>query len=221
MSEVSEGPPILYSFRRCPYAMRARMALRIASIAHELREVKLADKPPELIEISAKATVPVLMLAGGKVLEESLDIMRWALVQSDPQGWLDGDDTALIARNDGAFKHHLDRYKYPSRYSDEPGHGEVDHRAKALAILEELDARLDGQAQLCGEQARLADIALFPFIRQFAHTDRAWFDAQPLARLQRWLAGHLASPLFAAIMQKFAPWSAGDPPVMIDWETGR
>ena len=205
--------PVLYSFRRCPYAMRARMALWIAGITVELREVKLSNKPPELIETSPKATVPVLVLADGTVIDESIAVMRWALREYDPEGWLEGDDTALIERNDGPFKHHLDRYKYPNRYEDEPDHGKVDHRAEGLAILADLDARLTDRRQLCGDTGRLADVALFPFMRQFANTDRAWFDAQDLPNLHRWLEGHLASDLFKAIMPKFSPWKSGDEPI--------
>ncbi|MEM9501596.1 MAG: glutathione S-transferase [Pseudomonadota bacterium] len=201
---------ILYSFRRCPYAMRARMALWIAGITVELREVKLADKPPELVEASPKATVPVLVIEDGEVLDESLAIMRWALAQNDPEGWLAGKDAALINRNDGPFKHHLDRYKYPVRYNHEPDHGTVDHRSEGLAILNELEKRLVDQPELCGDTRTFTDIALFPFIRQFANTDRAWFDAQDLPHLQTWLEEHIASDLFASIMPKFRWWTTGD-----------
>lgn len=194
--------------------MRARMALWVAGITVELREVKLADKPPELTQASPKATVPVLVLPDGEVIDESVAIMRWALARNDPENWLSGDDRDLIDRNDGAFKHHLDRYKYPNRYEDEPDHGEVDHRARGLAILADLDARLAGRKELCGDTRTLADIALFPFIRQFANTDRAWFDDQDLPHLQGWLARHLASDLFKAIMPKFDPWKAGDAPIL-------
>ncbi len=194
--------------------MRARMALWIADIAVELREVKLANKPPELLEASEKATVPVLVLTDGTVLDESVDIMRWALSQNDPEGWLSGDDQALITRNDGPFKHHLDRYKYPTRYPDETGGDKgafrLRHRSEGYEILQELDARLADQPQLCGDTRTLADIALFPFLRQFANTDRAWFDAQPIPHLQRWLAEHLESDLFKSVMPKFVPWKAGD-----------
>lgn len=211
------GLPILYSFRRCPYAMRARMALRVAEIAIELREVKLAAKPPELIEASPKATVPVLVLSEGPVIDESLAIMRWALAQHDPEGWLAGDDTALISRNDGPFKYHLDRYKYPNRYPDEAAGDEatfrLDHRTHGLSVLLDLDARLGMSEYLRGSRPTLADIALFPFVRQFANTDREWFDAQGLPHVQGWLERHLASELFKAVMPKFAPWQAGDPPI--------
>lgn len=213
--------PILYSFRRCPYAMRARMALWVAGITVSMREVKLANKPPELAEASPKATVPVLVLPGGgpdgpcgEVIDESVAIMRWALGKNDPEGWLEGDDRALIERNDGTFKLHLDRYKYPVRYPEEHKGDEdafsLHHRSQGLAILRELDYRLEGQANLTGKKRRLTDIALFPFIRQFANTDRAWFDAQPLPRVEAWLERHLASDLFKSVMPKFEPWKAGD-----------
>ena len=208
--------PILYSFRRCPYAMRARMALWVAGITVELREVKLAAKPPEMIEASPKGTVPVLVLEDGSVIDESIAIMRWALEQNDPEGWLAGDDAALIARNDGPFKRALDRYKYPTRYPDEAGGDEetfrLDHRTHILSMLLDLDRRLGGSAHLCGDRRTLADIALFPFIRQFANTDRDWFDEQGLPHVQEWLEQHLASDLFESVMPKFAPWQAGDPP---------
>ena len=201
--------PILYSFRRCPYAIRARMALWVAGVTVELREVKLAAKPPQLAQASPKATVPVLVLADGTVIDESLSIMRWALAQHDPEGWLAGDDAALIAVNDGPFKHHLDRAKYPGRYGDDA----IDHRAAALALLAPLEERLAHAPQLCGPSRSLTDIALFPFIRQFAAIDPAWFERQPLPRLQAWLEGHATSDLFAAVMPKFAAWAEGDPPV--------
>lgn len=207
MSEL----PILYSFRRCPYAMRARMALWISGTVCELREVKLSNKPAELIEASEKATVPVLVLQDGTVIDESIEIMRWALGRNDPEGWLDGDDSNLLETMDGPFKHHLDRYKYPTRYDDcdpEP------HRQAGYEILSNLNERLSGSTNLHDDQRRLADIASFPFIRQFANHDRAWFDAQPIPHLQAWLKEHLASGLFAAIMQKYPVWQAGDKAVL-------
>lgn len=199
--------PILYSFRRCPYAMRARMALWISGTTCELREVKLADKPEAMLETSSKGTVPVLVLDDGTVIDESLDVMRWALDRSDPEGWLEGDDMELLATIDGPFKHHLDRYKYWTRYDSDP----QEHRAAALEILRQIDARLSENGQLCGPARNLADIASFPFIRQFANHDRGWFDALALPHLQQWLAGHLASDLFKAIMAKHTPWKPGDP----------
>jgi len=208
---VVSARPVLYSFRRCPYAMRARLALWVAGIAVDLREVKLAAKPPELLAASPKATVPVLVLADGSVIDQSLDIMRWALARNDPEGWLAGEDAALIAANDGPFKHHLDRAKYPGRYDED---GVTDHRAAALALLAPLEARLAAAPYLCGAGSSLTDMALFPFIRQFAAIDPAWFAAQPLPRLQGWLDRLIGSDLFAAVMPKFAPWKASDAPVL-------
>lgn len=197
--------PVLYSFRRCPYAMRARMALSVSGAAYEHREVVLRDKPAEMLEASPKGTVPVLVAPDGAVLEESLDIMRWALGESDPEGWLTRTDEALLAANDGPFKHHLDRYKYATRYEDvDP----EEHRAAAFAILQTLEERLRQSAFLCGDQRGFADIAIFPFIRQFANADRAWFDAQDLPNLQAWLEGLVTSELFHGVMRKHPQWKA-------------
>ena len=190
--------PILYSFRRCPYAMRARMALLISGTAFTLCEVKLRDKPAAMLAASPKGTVPVLVLPEGRVIDESLDIMRFALGRHDPEHWLAGDDTDLIAANDGPFKHHLDRYKYADRHGTDPH----DHRAAALALPMSLEQRLDHTANLCGDGRSLTDIALVPFVRQFAAVDRDWFDAQALPGVQRWLGEHLASPLFVAAMAR-------------------
>ena len=199
--------PILYSFRRCPYAMRARVAIVVSKVQVELREVVLRDKPPELIEASAKATVPVLVLPDGVVIDESLDIMRWTLGQNDPEGWLAGDAQNLIVQNDGPFKAALDRYKYPARYELENGDA---HRDEGLAILAQLNTRLCETAFLSGEMRGITDLAIFPFIRQFAETDRAWFNAQPLPHLHRWLGEHLSSEHFASIMHRYPQWKSGD-----------
>lgn len=201
---VIEEAPILYSFRRCPYAMRARLALASSDTRYELREVKLSAKPPAMLVASPKGTVPVLVLTGGEVIAESIDIMRWALARHDPHGWLERDDEALIARNDGPFKHDLDRYKYPERH----GADAMLHRGSALGFLCELDSRLTVGGQLCGSRMGIADAAIMPFVRQFASVDREWFDSQPLPRLQTWLAGHLSSALFDAIMVRHEPWIA-------------
>jgi len=202
----------LYTFRRCPYAMRGRMGLSIAGVPVQVREVVLRDKPAEMLEASPKGTVPVLLTSSGDIVDESLDVMRWALAQNDPEGWLDADpDTTheLIARNDGPFKRALDRYKYPNRYSDEdlvPGAA----RASGLEILQDLDVRITAQGgQLVRAERSLADIAIFPFIRQFAHTDMDWFNAQDLPALQAWLEGHKQSSLFKGVMKKYAQWSPG------------
>ncbi|GAA0274985.1 glutathione S-transferase [Alteraurantiacibacter aestuarii] len=199
--------PVFYSFRRCPYAMRARLALQNSGIAIEHREIVLRDKPAHMLEISPKGTVPVLLLPDGRVLEESLDIMRWALALSDPEGWLSGTDDALIAANDGPFKQHLDRYKYPSRFD---GADPLEHRAGGLAILQDLEQRLAQQPFLCGPTRSFTDAAIAPFVRQFAHTDRDWFVAQQLPALQAWLESYLASDLFTAIMAKHPIWVPTD-----------
>ncbi|MEO7691586.1 MAG: glutathione S-transferase [Sphingomonas sp.] len=199
--------PILYSFRRCPYAMRARMALLVTGQACVLREVALRAKPAEMIEASAKATVPVLVLPDGQVIDESLDIMRWALARNDPEDWLGADDAVLVAENDGPFKQHLDRYKYPDRHGSDP----AEHRAMGLAFLTSLEARLAKHANLCRESRSFADIAVMPFVRQFAATDQSWFEAQSLPRLKAWLARHQESPLCLQAMLRVPPWQAGDP----------
>lgn len=203
--------PILYSFRRCPYAMRARMAVAVSGVKVELREVVLRDKPQELVEASSKATVPVLVSANGMVVDESLDIMRWALGRNDPEGWLESGDGRLIEQNDGPFKAALDRYKYPHRYELADG---IDHRDEGLVILHDLDASLRENTFLGGERRGLTDIAIFPFIRQFAATDQTWFDAQPLPALHRWLCDLLTSDLFASIMRRYPGWQAGDEPTI-------
>lgn len=203
--------PILYSFRRCPYAIRSRMALLVSETACEIREVVLRDKPPEMIAASPKATVPVLVLSEGTVIDESIDIMRWALGRNDPDAWLAGDDRALIAANDGAFKHHLDRYKYPERHGVDP----FEHRAEALAILTQLEARLAPSGWLCGDRLTLADAAIMAFVRQFAAVDRDWFAAQPIPAVQHWLAAQIASPLFEQAMTARLQWHAGDPATLL------
>lgn len=214
---ISAALPVLYSFRRCPYAMRARLALAASGQRVELREVMLKDKPPELAEVSPKATVPVLMLTDGAVVDESLEIMLWALGRQDPEGWLApqtgsmAEMMALIAANDGGFKHHLDRYKYPQRHDGANAHT---HRREAAAFAARLEVRLDPHPWLFGKHATLADMAIAPFVRQFAGVDPAWFSAQPWPRLQRWLAAVTGSTLFGRIMEKYPPWRTGDPPTV-------
>ena len=196
--------PVLWSFRRCPYAMRARLALDVSGIAYEHREILLSDKPAAFLAASPKGTVPV-MVNGDRIIEESIDIMLWALDQNDPQDWLDMPDEgfALIRENDGPFKTALDRFKYHTRFTDVDIETE---RLKAAHFLQPLDQRLRAAPFLFGSQVRLADMAIFPFIRQFANADRDWFDAQQLPGLQNWLDRHLASDRFARIMVKHAPW---------------
>ena len=202
---------VLYSFSRCPYAMRARLALASSGTEYELREVRLSNKPVGLLSASPKGTVPVLLTADGTVIDESLAIMRWALEVQDPEGWLTRDDPALIAINDGMFKHHLDRYKYPDRHDSEPD----SHRENGLYFLRDLDARIAVAGQLCGPARGLADAAIVPFVRQFAGVDRNWFDAQPLRSLKAWLSDHLTSDLFGGIIHRAEPWSQGAPPTIV------
>lgn len=204
--------PVLYSFRRCPYAMRARLALLASGQACELREVVLRDKPQALRDASPKATVPVLVLAGGQVIDQSLDIMLWALRRHDPWGWLvpsQGDVAqmlALVAKCDQDFKPLLDQAKYPQRHGLADG---LAARDAALPWLQMLAQRLDRQPWLFGAHATLADMAVLPFVRQFAGIDAEWFGQQPWPQLQRWLDGWLGSPVFAQTMERFRPWQAG------------
>lgn len=202
--------PILYSFRRCPYAMRARLAVLASGLRVELREVALRDKPAAMIAVSPKGTVPVLVLPGGDVIDESLDIMLWAFRIGEEAGWRDGHDAGLIAANDGPFKHHLDRYKYADRYGVSP----IEHRTAATVYLRQLDDRLEGQTNLHGAVPSMSDIAILPFVRQFAETDRHYFDGLPLANVQRWLERFLGSSMFATVMVRLEPWRAAAPPIL-------
>lgn len=197
--------PTLYSFRRCPYAMRARMALRYSAVDVHIVEVSLKAKPPQMLALSSKGTVPVLSLDGW-VIDESLEIMRWALAQHDPQDWLLKDNpaaqqraAALIEENDQVFKLHLNRYKYAERY---PEHSMEHYRTEGEVFLRTLDGLLQQQRFLLADHLSLADVALAPFIRQFAHVDRDWFAQTPYRHLQAWLEGILASALFSAVMAK-------------------
>ena len=195
----------LYSFRRCPYAMRARMALRYTGVAVVIVEVSLKAKPAEMLALSGKGTVPVLS-ADGRVIDESLDIMRWALAQNDPQDWLlKADPVAaaqiapLIEQNDQEFKVHLNRYKYAERYPEQPM--EV-YRGEGEVFLQKLEVLLEGRDYLLANHPSLADVALMPFVRQFAHVDRDWFAQTPYRRLQDWLQRFLESDLFTGVMRK-------------------
>ena len=195
----------LYSFRRCPYAMRARMALRYAQLDVDIVEVSLKAKPAEMLALSNKGTVPVLSV-DGQVIDESLDIMRWALAQNDPQDWLLKDDpqgahsmATLIAENDQRFKVHLNRYKYAERYPEQPM---AVYRAEGEVFLRKLDELLVDREYLLADHPSLADVALMPFVRQFAHVDREWFAQTPYRSLQAWLERFLTSDLFTSVMQK-------------------
>jgi len=195
----------LYSFRRCPYAMRARMALRYSGVAVSIVEVSLKAKPAEMLALSSKGTVPVLSV-DGQVIDESLAIMHWALAQNDPQDWLLKDDpvgqqhiAGLIEENDQVFKVHLNRYKYAERYPEQPMEF---YRAEGEVFLRRLDELLEGRDYLLAEHPSLADVALMPFVRQFAHVDREWFGQTPYRRLQAWLQRFLESELFIGVMAK-------------------
>ena len=202
--------PILYSFRRCPYAMRARMALAASGAEVMLREVLLKDKPAELLAASPKATVPVLVLSDGQIIEESLDVMQWALEHRDPLGWLEGAalDSGWISACDGDFKHWLDRYKYADRY---PERTAEDYRQNAEAFIQRLEDRLSVSDWVGGDAANAVDVALFPFIRQFAGVDPSWWQQAPYPKVRQWLENWLNSALFSAIMAKYPRWESGQP----------
>ncbi len=197
--------PVLYSYRRCPYAMRARMALHYADISVEVREIALKAKPAHMLQLSPKGTVPVLVLPDGSVIDESLDIMRWALQQHDPEGWLGSQAQrsqaeSLIAENDGPFKRALDQYKYAIRFPEQPPET---YRAQGEVFLKQLEMRLHQHTYLLSDQTNLADIAIFPFVRQFSMVDEAWFEATSYHRVKAWLQAWLLSERFSAIMQKY------------------
>jgi len=196
--------------------MRARLALDSSGQTVELREVVLRDKPVELLRASAKGTVPVLIDGEGRTLDESLDIMRWALVRHDPAQWLTPEESTceemllLIAQCDGYFKHHLDRYKYPQRYpeADAPM-----HRDAGGQFLHGLNDRLSGRSHLFGNRPALADMAIVPFVRQFVQTDPGWFQTQDWVAVHAWLKGLTQSSEFARIMFKYPPWTLGAAPI--------
>jgi glutathione S-transferase len=200
---------VLYSFRRCPYAMRARLALRASGVAYEHREVALKAKPTDMLVISPKGTVPVLCLSTGDVLDESLDIMWWCLQQNDVQAWLPSSPEARafahagIALNDGVFKAHLDRYKYPQRFGLTDG---LQHRTQGAQVLMRWQAHLQVNTYLSGQHWGLLDACVAPFVRQFSRTDRAWFDAQPWPQLTQWLAAFENSEALIAVMHKHPLW---------------
>lgn len=213
---VSDNPAaVLYSFRRCPYAMRARMAIRYSGVQVELREVVLKNKPQAMLQASPKATVPVLVLADGQVIDESLDIMYWALAHNDPQQWrqtqLEAATESLIKENDNIFKIHLDHYKYFERF---PEHPQMAYRQKGEVFLQKLDELLQQQSFLLSDHASLADIAIFPFIRQFAHVDLDWFRQSSYVALQNWLDYWLSSDTFNSVMKKYNAWDEASNGVM-------
>ncbi len=211
-SDLAESPdlPVLYSFRRCPYAMRARLAIAKSGVLVELREVVLRDKPQALLEVSPKATVPVLVLPDDSVIEESFDILLWAFGVADPDAWFPDNDAALkelVAQNDGEFKKNLDGYKYPERNTEKTHSEYRDDGARWLALL---DSRLQSSAYLAGDSPSALDIAVMPFVRQFANTDMEWFAASPYQALSKWLAFWVESDLFHSVMPKYPQWHAGE-----------
>jgi len=199
---------ILYSFRRCPYAIRARMALAYAGIQCEIREVRLKDKPADMLSHSPKGTVPVLITPTGDVIDESLDIMLWSLQKNDPQHWLKSVSLskALIASHDQKFKPLLDHYKYADRY---PQLSANQHRELTLPFIESLETRLQQHRYLISDHISVADVAVFPFIRQYAFVDKEWFNQLPYIKLNNWLSEWLKHPLFEQAMFKFKPFNDG------------
>ena len=207
--------PVLYSFCRCPYAMRARLGLLFADRQVVLREIVLKNKPTQLLAISPKGTVPVLQLSDGTVIEESREIMIWALEQNDPQRLLDVEilekAMALIAKNDTEFKHWLDRYKYADRHLEMT---QTEYRQKGEEFLQILEALLVKNTYLLGGRASIADIGIMPFVRQFAHVDRDIFYSLPYPNVQQWLQYWLEQPLFVTAMTKYQTWQEEDDPVI-------
>ena len=204
--------PILWTFRRCPYAMRARLAIQSSGRQVALQEILLKDKPVPFLAASPKGTVPVVQ-DGQAVIEESRHVMLWALGQDDPEGWLDmpAQGFTLIDTCDGPFKQALDYTKYAVRF---PDRDEAAERAKAMVFLVDLNDRLSKTAFLMGSKRTLADMAILPFVRQFANTDRAWFDAQGLDPLTAWLDAFLDSDRFRGVMKKYPPWQTGQDQVL-------
>jgi glutathione S-transferase len=199
--------PILYSYRRCPYAMRARMALSYADIPVEIREISLKQKPAHMLQVSPKGTVPVLVLPDGQIIEQSLEIMQWALQQRDADGWLTAAPqyaALLITENDGSFKQHLDRYKYADRF---PQHSAADYRQQGELFLAKLELHLQQTSFLLSNKISLADIAIFPFIRQFAAVDNSWFESTDYIKLKFWLQQLIESVLFKRVMVKYPTYT--------------
>ena len=208
--------PILYSFRRCPYAIRARMFLSYMEVSVELREVLLNERPQSLYKISSKGTVPVLLLKDGKVLDESLDIMRWAINQGEQKLYEDklNEQNQLIKYNDTKFKYWLDKYKYHVRYLE---HSREYYQRKCSKTLAEYDMRLRENAYLMGDRIRLADIAIFPFIRQCANVDQNWFNNK-YPNLNQWLEIWKQSRLFKSVMMKYNQWRLGDELLIVNFQ---
>lgn len=203
-TDLTASVPLLYTYRRCPYAIRARMALLQAAVNFAAHEITLRSKPVDMLTASPKGTVPVLVLTDGRVIDESLDIMRWAFQGADHGGWWRRtdrpDNLGLIDVNDGPFKHHLDRYKYPDRTENADA---VFHRDQATdCLLHPLERRLTERPFLGGDGPCAADLAIFPFVRQFRAVAPEWFDALPLPATHQWLQSWLQSEPFSRCMKK-------------------
>lgn len=209
---MNDDIPILYSFRRCPYAMRARLAIYVSNIKVQLREILLRNKAPEFLLASAKGTVPVLV-THKEVIEESLDIMVWSLKQEDPEHWLNMPTEGYnwISRNDGPFKKALDHTKYAARFPDLDPKLE---RAKALEFLTDLNLQIGNSKWMFGKDCSLADMALLPFIRQFSNIDSLWFYSQNLPNVHKWLDYFLETNHFLQIMKKYSIWASNNPPII-------
>lgn len=203
--------PILYSFRRCPYCIRANMAIAQANVICEMRQVDLKNKPQSMLDVSPKGTVPVLFLPDGRVIDESYDIMRWALGENDPDGWLNHPQDEVdrfVKICDTELTRAVQQYKYPERFED----GDAKKgRAMAMEFLKNLELRIAAKGFIIGDTVSLADIAIFPFVRQFALVDWDWFDDCGLKRLKIWLNYFTDSPLFETVMEKYSFWQPGDP----------
>jgi glutathione S-transferase len=215
-ARIEAALPILYSFRRCPYAMRARLGLMYSGIRVELREVDLGNVPEALRElVPENPTVPVLQLPGGQLIDESWDILLWSARQHDPDGWLGADECLLLPAeqwlemNDFSFKTDLDHYKYHENY---PEQTQAEYRAEAEEFIQDLENQLQESRCLLGEQLSVGDMGLLPFIRQFAEVDRGWFDQAPYPRVRAWLDDFLESTLFKAVMEKYPVWQPGTEP---------
>ena len=209
--------PLLYSFRRCPFAIRARLAICYSGLSVELREVVLRDKPACMLAYSPKGEVPVLVLNDGTVIDESIDIAYWALGHSDPENWLPAGigqrelTAALIEENDSSFKTSLDKYKYADRH---PEHPPAYYRAQGEIFLQKLEHRLVANAYLLGSSMSIADVAVLPFIRQFAFVDTPWFEQSPYPKVRNWLQGFLQWGMFQRVMTKYPQWQPGDKPTI-------
>ncbi len=212
------GDPILYSFRRCPYCMRAHMGLKYAALTIELREVSLKELPEQLLDVSASETVPVLVLSKDNVMDESWDILKWALEQNDPDNWLGQDNEyllgaeMLVETNDFSFKDDLDQYKYADRF---PEHSEESYRKACEEFIEELEDMLLENRYLLASQLSIADIAVFPFIRQFSLVDKTWFEQSPYPKVQQWLAKLIDTELFQQVFLKHENWKNTDPVIYL------